>query len=238
MTAPQPIQLYQWIIERFTIAGRAGFVEQLAPTFEQLIAPGERVLDLCCGVGPFSFFFAGLGAHVTALDNAPFMLDLARQEAARRGSPVEFVLADALAYDLGARQYDLVAFLGNTVSDFPLEATLCLVGEVNRALKDGGRFAIHYIDGLHPFITDDYLKEEVEQHQPVRITRRFKEYRVEDAAVVETYRNEDTQETYDYTSYIYTAPLIRTLVPSPLSLEVSIQVSERSFLDIFRKTAA
>jgi len=93
---PKPITLYEWIVERFTAAGRAEFVEQLAPTFEQLVEPQARVLDLCCGAGPFSFLFEQLGAEVTGLDNAPFMIDLARQEAGRRGSSVEFVLADVL----------------------------------------------------------------------------------------------------------------------------------------------
>ena len=42
----KPITLYEWIIERFTIAGRAEFVEQLAPTFEQrkLVMPVDEAL--------------------------------------------------------------------------------------------------------------------------------------------------------------------------------------------------
>jgi SAM-dependent methyltransferase len=137
---PKPITLYEWIIERFTIAGRAEFVEQLAPTFEQLVEPRAQVLDLCCGAGPFSFLFERLGADVTGLDNAPFMIDLARQEAGRRGSSVEFVLADVLEHDLRPQHYDLVAFIGNTVSDFSLEAAVRLVEKVQTAVRPGGRF--------------------------------------------------------------------------------------------------
>ena len=235
---PKSITLYEWIIERFTIAGRAEFVEQLAPTFEHLVEPPARVLDLCCGAGPFSFLFERLGAQVTGLDNAPFMIDLARQEAGRRGSAVEFVLADALEHDLGSQLYDLVAFMGNTVSDFPLEAVVRLVEKVEATLRPGGRFVIHYIDGAFSFIEGSYAKEEVEQLEPVKITRRFKTYRAEDSAIVETYRNEGTHEEYDYTSYLYTAPMVRRIVGARLALEQSIRLSERSFVDVFRSPAA
>ena len=235
---PKPITLYEWIIERFTIAGRAEFVEQLAPKFEQLVEPRAQVLDLCCGAGPFSFLFERLGADVTGLDNAPFMIDLARQEAGRRGSSVEFVLADVLEHDLRSQHYDLVAFMGNTVSDFPLEAAVRLVEKVETALRSGGRFVIHYIDGAYAFIEGSYPKEEDEQLEPVKITRRFKIYRAEDSAIVETYRNESTHEEYDYTSYLYTAPMVRRIVGAPLALEQSIRLSERSFVDVFRSPAA
>ena len=234
MLDPKPIALYEWIIERFTIAGRADFVEHLAPTFEQLVEPRARALDLCCGAGPFSFLFERLGADVTGLDNAAFMIDLARQEAGRRGSGVEFVLADALKHDLGVRRYDLVAFMGNTISDFPLEAAVGLVDRVETALRPGGRFVIHYIDGAYSFIEGSYPKEEVEQLEPVKITRRFKTYRAEDSAIVETYRNESTQEECDYTGYLYTAPMVRGIIGARLSLEQSIRLSERSFVDVFR----
>ena len=238
MMDPKPITLYEWIIERFTIAGRAEFVEQLAPTFEQLVEPRARVLDLCCGAGPFSFLFERLGADVTGIDNAPFMIDLARQEAGRRGSSVEFVLADVLEHDLGSQHYDLVAFMGNTLSDFPLEAAGRLVEKVENALRPGGRFVIHYIDGAYSFIEGSYPKEEVEQLEPVKITRRFKTYRAEDSAIVETYRNESTQEECDYTGYLYTAPMVRRIIGARLSLERSIRLGERSFLDVFRNAAA
>ena len=234
----KPITLYEWIIERFTIAGRAEFVEQLAPTFEQLVEPRARVLDLCCGAGPFSFLFERLGADVTGLDNAPFMIDLARQEARRRGSSVEFVLADALEHDFGSQHYDLVAFMGNTVSDFPLEAAVRLVEKVETALRPGGRFVIHYIDGAYSFIEGSYPKEEVEQLEPVKIIRRFKRYRAEDSAIVETYRNEITGEEYDYTGYLYTAPMVRRIVGALLALEQSIPLSERSFVDVFRNSVS
>lgn len=233
---PKPIKLYDWIVARFTLEGRAEAVEQLAATFEQLVEPGDSVLDICCGAGPFSFFFEGLGAEVTGIDNAPFMIDLATQEADRRGSKAEFVLADVLTQDLGSHQYDLAVFLGNTVADFPPEDAVRLAEKIHGSLRPDGRFAIHYLDGAHVHIEGGYAREEVEQDRPVRIMRRFKEYRVRDSALVETYRNEDTKEEYDYTSYVYTVPMVRRVVGDSFSLEQSVPLTARSFLDVFRKS--
>jgi hypothetical protein len=128
--------------------------------------------------------------------------------------------------------------MGNSVSDFPLEAAVQLVEKVETALRPGGRFVIHYIDGAFSFIEGSYPKEEIEQVEPVKITRRFKTYRAEESAIVETYRNESTQEEYDYTCYLYTAPMVRRIVGAPLVLEQSTRLSERSFVDAFRDSEA
>jgi len=235
LSPAKPITLYEWILGQFTVEGRAEFVDSLAPSFERLIEPGARALDLCCGAGPFSFLFERLGAEVTGIDNAPFMIELATREAAGRGSTVKFIQADVLEYDLEPEHYDLVALLGNTLSDFPLDAAALLAQKCTASLRRSGRFAVHYIDGVYGWIHGEYQKEEVEQQEPIVITRRFRQYRAEDMAIVETYRNETTQEEYDYTSYLYTAPVVRMIVGGLLELEQVIRLSQRSFLDVFRK---
>ena len=54
-------------------------------------ALGPRILDLGCGPGWASIFFAGRGFHVTAGDVAPDMLELARENANRLGLDIDFV---------------------------------------------------------------------------------------------------------------------------------------------------
>jgi SAM-dependent methyltransferase len=233
MKQDHSIALYQWILHEFTLEGRADFVNYLGPHLASLIHPGERVLDLCCGAGPFSFFMEAQGAQVTAIDFAADMIRLAREAALKRSTTVEFVQADILTHDPGTAQFDLVVFLGNSVSDFPLEQFIQLGKRASQALKRSGRFAIHFLDGLYQFISQDYLREGVQQEEPERITRRFKEYLPERLAYIEIYRNEVTGEELEYTSYVYSSPLVRlTLAPS-FELERSIRLSERSFLDIF-----
>lgn len=74
-----------------------------AATVERLaLAPGMRVLDLCCGSGASALPAAravGAGGEVVGVDLAERMLDLARTKASDAGlSNVTFVRADALEF--------------------------------------------------------------------------------------------------------------------------------------------
>jgi SAM-dependent methyltransferase len=235
MTKDGTITLYQWILKEFTLEGRAKSVSKMAPELAPLIRPGDKVLDLCCGGGPFSFFLEEQGADVTAIDFAPYMIQLAQDEASRRGSTVDFIHADVLTHDLGLDYFDLAAFLGDTVSDFSASSFLQLARKVIRALKPNGRFAIQYIDGVLLFQEESVPGERVQQEQPERITWQYKEYLAKEGAYVVTYANESTGEEYEYTGHIYTAPLIQLAMDGLFRMERSIQLGERSFLDIFQK---
>ena len=63
MNRTRPIPLDQWIAHKFTVQGRGDFVALLAPLFSPYVRPGARVLDLCCGAGPFSFYFEERGGN-------------------------------------------------------------------------------------------------------------------------------------------------------------------------------
>lgn len=227
------IPLYEWIINEFTLSGRADFADHLRPYLATLIRPNSQVLDLCCGAGVFSFLLEELAAKVTAIDFAPLMLQHAQQNAARRHSAARFILADVLAYDLLPEHFDTVVFLGNSISDFSLDQFTRLGEKVARTLKADGQWAIHYVDGFYPFVAERYPHEGVQQDHPIQITRRFREYLPEQGAYVETYRNEATGEEYNYTSYLYSAPVVRLAVRSYFELAQTHQLSPQSFLDIF-----
>ncbi len=233
----QSITLYRWILGQFTSDGPRALeaVRVMGPELAPLIGPGDLVLDLCCGAGPWSFFFEEQGATVVALDHAPFMIERARRDAEHRGSRVEFVHADVLAHEFGEDRFDLAVLMGNTVADLAPRGFSSLVQKTYGALEADGLFAVQYIDGVVYFDRERFPAVAVEQEEPDRITRRFKEYRPEDAAWVTTYTNEATGETYDYTSYIYPSGLLRTLVEAHFELARSIRVGEASFLDVFAK---
>jgi SAM-dependent methyltransferase len=235
MSADESIILYEWISKEFGVEGRVRSVDKLGPELVSLVRPGEGVLDLCCGGGPFSFFLEKQGAKVTAIDFAPYMIQLAHEEASRCRSRIDFILADVLTHDLGLDRFDLAVFLGNTVSDFSPSNFSRLAGKVSRALKPNGRFAIQYIDGLLHFQAESSAGKGIQQEKPERITWRFKEYQAKKGAYVIIYGNESTDEEYEYTSYIYTTPFIRLAMDRWFSMERSIQLSEMSFLDVFMK---
>ena len=56
---------------------------------------GDRVLDVGCGTGNAALEAAARGGRVIGVDPAPRLLEVARQEAARRGLDVEFRSGDA-----------------------------------------------------------------------------------------------------------------------------------------------
>ena len=61
---------------------------------EGLLRPGDRVLDLGCGVGKYGVLFARRGYEVSLTDISPEMLRLARQNMAGAGTPWDAFVCD------------------------------------------------------------------------------------------------------------------------------------------------
>ncbi|MFF3846325.1 methyltransferase domain-containing protein [Streptomyces sp. NPDC002328] len=75
------------------------------------LRPDMRVLDVGCGPGTITADLAALvpDGHVTAVDNAPAVLDLARATVAERGlTGVEFAVTDVHALDHPDDAFDVV----------------------------------------------------------------------------------------------------------------------------------
>ncbi|HEY7435518.1 MAG TPA: class I SAM-dependent methyltransferase [Methylomirabilota bacterium] len=82
-----------------------------ARAIARLVRPGDAVLDLGCGEGRDSVFFAELGARVTGVDLAADGLDKARRLARRRGVRIRWIeggMTDALP----AGPFDLIFSCG------------------------------------------------------------------------------------------------------------------------------
>ena len=105
-------------------------------TIEQVVCPGDRVLDACCGTGDLAVAArrAGAGA-VVGLDFAERMLERARAKA----PGLEWVRGDVLALPFDDASFDAatVGFGVRNVED--LETGL---RELRRVLRPGGRLAV------------------------------------------------------------------------------------------------
>jgi ubiquinone/menaquinone biosynthesis C-methylase UbiE len=235
MPQDQPIPPFDWFANQFTIEGRAEFVAQVGPYLTSLFKPGDRVLDLCCGAGPVAFFLEEQGAYVTGIDLAPTLIKMARQEALKRHSQIEFIQANVLTHPLGNEAYDLAICLGNAILDFPHASFPKFRDEVFRALKNGGRFAIGYRDGLSRVADMSQPREVIEQGSEGKILRRFKEYDPALGAYKMEYRHLSRNETYEAIGYVYTGPLIRLVMETRFEFEQSIRLERASFLDIYSK---
>lgn len=104
-------------------------------TVEQVVRPGDRVLDACCGTGDLAVAARRAGADVVGLDFSERMLERAR----RKDASVEWVRGDVLALPFDDASFDAatVGFGVRNVED--LEGA---VRELRRVLRPGGRLGI------------------------------------------------------------------------------------------------
>ena len=104
-------------------------------TVEQVVRPGDRVLDACCGTGDLALAAHRRGGVVTGLDFSERMLERAR----RKAPAIEWVRGDVLVLPFEDAAFDAatVGFGVRNVDD--LEAGL---RELRRVLRAGGRLGI------------------------------------------------------------------------------------------------
>jgi SAM-dependent methyltransferase len=118
-----------------TAAEVNGVVERLG------LAPGARLLDLCCGHGRHAVPLARLGFGVTGLDRSRQLLERAAAAAAGQGQRVGLVEADMRRLPFADASFDAVLNLFHAFGYLEDEAEDELVlAEVARVLRPGGRF--------------------------------------------------------------------------------------------------
>jgi tellurite methyltransferase len=117
----------------------------------RLVLPGDAVLDLGCGEGRDSVFFAGLGAAVTGVDLSTDGLAKARRLARQRGVRVRWIEGD-MTGALPAGRFDLIFSCG-TIHYVPRAERRPLFRRLAAMSPPGGRQA-------HVVFTDRYVHEE------------------------------------------------------------------------------
>jgi demethylmenaquinone methyltransferase/2-methoxy-6-polyprenyl-1,4-benzoquinol methylase len=102
---------------------------------EEVVWPGDRVLDACCGTGDLAVAAERRGGRVVGLDFSERMLERAR----KKSGAIEWVQGDALALPFGDAEFDAatVGFGVRNLAD--LEGGL---RELARVLRPGGKAAI------------------------------------------------------------------------------------------------
>jgi demethylmenaquinone methyltransferase/2-methoxy-6-polyprenyl-1,4-benzoquinol methylase len=117
--------------------------ELLAPVE---FAPGEEILDLCCGTGGATRAIlrqAGDHSHVTGLDLSVGQLRVARRRPELR--KVQFLAGDAACAPFQNASFDKV-FITHAIHEMMRDARLTVLAEARRILKDGGRLIILELD--------------------------------------------------------------------------------------------
>jgi ubiquinone/menaquinone biosynthesis C-methylase UbiE len=97
---------------------------------------GKLLLDLGCGAGENSVYFAKKGARCVATDYSPGMVDVALKLAVANGVKIEGRTANAMALDFPDNTFDLV-YASNLLHHIP-DPKIALK-EMHRVLKPGGK---------------------------------------------------------------------------------------------------
>lgn len=163
----------RWVAMRDVVAGAiAPFSDEAYRLVDP--QPGERVLDIGCGLGETTLQLGelvGPGGEVTGMDSGERFVEMAREEAEEAGAAnVSYFVGDVQTADLGG-PYD-VAFsrFGTLFCANPV----ALLRNVRRSLKPGGRLAMiawrRKLDNewLHrgELVADRYLEKPEETDEP------------------------------------------------------------------------
>jgi trans-aconitate methyltransferase len=114
------------------------FVWQYGEELLQILnpQPGERILDLGCGTGQLTEKIAQAGAETIGVDNAPSMIEKARQNFPH----LRFEVGDGRNFQVDT---PLDAVFSNAVLHWIQEASL-VINNLQAALKIGGRFVAEF----------------------------------------------------------------------------------------------
>jgi SAM-dependent methyltransferase len=143
---------------------------------------GEPVLELACGTGRLTIPLRVAGTDITGLDNAPAMLQVARDKAERSGIAIQYVHADARAYSLD-RLFRLIFIANNSLSHLlRREEVEACFRCVRQHLAPDGRFivdlftpSVHILarDPVRRYPVGEYEDPDGRSHITVAETNRY-----------------------------------------------------------------
>ncbi len=111
----------------------------------------DSALEIGCGTGEFTRLLARRARRVTAIDLSPEMVRVARERSTACAN-IEYIVADATAWDISPNTYDCVATIA-TLHHLPLEPTLTRMRD---ALRPGGTLLV--LDLHAPDFPGAYLR--------------------------------------------------------------------------------
>jgi SAM-dependent methyltransferase len=137
----------------------------IEPASERMLAlkAGEQVLDIACGAGRFARRMAGMGAVVTAIDQAERFLNRARDRTVENKDQIRYLKLDATErtaiLSLGKGRFD-AAVCTMALMDMP--SITPLISSLPTLLKPQGRFVFSV---THPVFNSGTARHIAEQYE-------------------------------------------------------------------------
>lgn len=152
--------------DRFTSAEDSFSDNIERPAIKQVIGDiaGARLLDLGCGSGTYSLWFAQLGAQVVGLDLSQTMISLAQAKARERGVQPDFRVVDIREpLPFPEAEFDVV-FTGTALHY--IEDIDAVMKQVLRVMKRGARLVASVLHPMSTALFPSSESEEVEGPNP------------------------------------------------------------------------
>jgi cyclopropane fatty-acyl-phospholipid synthase-like methyltransferase len=147
------VRAYDDPVVRAYCWGRFGILRQrFLDEIGQYLPPAGPVLDVGCGFGLFSLYYAAVAPErrVRGVDRNERRVAMARRAAARLGlANVAYEIADAR--DLPAAGTYAAAYMLDIVHHLPVSSVEPLLRRLHGCLEDGGRLLIKDVD-RHPAV--------------------------------------------------------------------------------------
>jgi SAM-dependent methyltransferase len=127
-----------WSAGRYESVGAriAGIADETVEAADRrTLLHGATIVDLGCGTGSATLAAAAHGAHVTAVDLTPELIDIAKSKAGSQR--IDWVVADAADTGLAAQSFDAAVSNLGIIFVEPVSQ----VAEISRLLKPGGTLA-------------------------------------------------------------------------------------------------
>jgi ubiquinone/menaquinone biosynthesis C-methylase UbiE len=127
------------VVEQYRQRMMAGLRRWEEAVLERVHPEVGSVLVIGCGSGREAFALESLGWKVKAVDSTPALLDIARTEAARRGSGIEFQLTGGVRLPFDDAAVTAVTLWAQVLGNVPTRpGRVALMREASRVLSGGG----------------------------------------------------------------------------------------------------
>lgn len=109
------------------------------------LKPGDKVLDICCGVGRHAIELAKQGYKVTGVDLTQSYVGSAAEEASKKSLDCEFLIGDMRSLPF-ENEFDAAYNFFTSWGYYSDEENLIAIRQVYEALKPGGRFLLEVMN--------------------------------------------------------------------------------------------